>query len=113
MKKKMTIDVLAQITEERIQGVEKEMQKGFRSVNATMHSINKNMKDNFGLMFKVLDGLRDDVKQARAASSVEYAQLREKVEALEETEDQTEGEDIRLEQSGPNRGIPISPYISA
>ena len=60
-----------------MQGVEKEMREGFQSVN-------KNMKDNFGLMLEVMNGLRDDVKQARGASNVEYAGLREKVEALEE-----------------------------
>ena len=77
MAKKMTIEMLAQMTEERMQGVEKEMKEGFSSVN-------KNMKDNFGLMLEVMNGLRDDVKQARGASNVEYAGLREKVEALEE-----------------------------
>ena len=32
---------------------------------------------------EALNGLRDDVKQARAASNVAYGGLREKVEALE------------------------------
>ena len=72
-KKKITIDTLAQMNEERIQGVEKEVREGFQS-----------MKESFGLVLEVLNGLRDDVKQARGASNVEYAQLREKVAALEE-----------------------------
>jgi hypothetical protein len=42
------------------------------------------MKENFGLVLEVLNGLRDDVKQARSASRVEYVELREKVDALEE-----------------------------
>ena len=71
-KKKITIDALAQMTEERIQGVEKEVREGFGS-----------MKESFGLVLEILNGLRDDVKQARGASNVEYGGLREKVEALE------------------------------
>jgi hypothetical protein len=76
MAKNMTIDALAQLTEERMQEVEREVKEGFRSVN-----------ENFGLVLKVLDGLRDDVKQSRAASRVEYAELvelKEDAEALKE-----------------------------
>jgi hypothetical protein len=76
MKSTLTIDELAQITEERIQGVEKETREGFRSVNDSL-------KENFGLVLHSLDGLRDDVKQARGASNLEYALLRQKVESLE------------------------------
>jgi hypothetical protein len=59
--------------EERLQGVETEVSEGFGS-----------MKESFGLVLEVLNGLRDDVKQARGARSVEYAQRRENVEALAE-----------------------------
>ncbi len=41
------------------------------------------MQEGFGIVLDELRGLRDDVKQARAASRVEYAELR-KGDALEE-----------------------------
>jgi hypothetical protein len=42
------------------------------------------MKESFGLVLEVLNGLRDEVKQARSASRVAYAELRAKGDALEE-----------------------------
>ena len=72
MVKKMTIESLAQITEERIQGVENEVRAGFQA-----------MKENFGMVIEVMNGLRDDVKQSNMARKVEVAQLQAKDEELE------------------------------
>ena len=73
MQKKMTIDTLAQVTANE-----------FRVVGKRFDSVESTIKEGFGMMLDELRGLRDEVKQARGASSVEYTQLREKVEVLEE-----------------------------
>ena len=47
-KKNITIDALAQMTEERIQGVGKEVREGFQSMN-----------ESFGLVLEVLNESRE------------------------------------------------------
>ena len=69
----MPIDQLAEITAHE-----------FHTVGQRFDTLESTMKEGFGIVLDELRGLRDDVKQARAASNVDYAMLKEKIEALEE-----------------------------
>ena len=69
MARKMTIDTWAEITANELRTVGKS-------------AIEPTMKEGFEIMFDELRGLRDDLKQARAARGVEYAQWQAKDEAL-------------------------------
>ncbi len=80
MTKKITIETLAEITANEFRTVSKR----FDALEGKVDTLQSTMKEGFGIVLDELRGVRDDVKQARGASSVEYAQLREKVEALEE-----------------------------
>ena len=79
MAKKMTIEDLAVMIQRNMASKE-----DVQSIRTEVVGTNEVMKEGFKNVFLELDGLRDDVKQARGASRVEYAELREKVEALEE-----------------------------
>jgi hypothetical protein len=72
MAKKMTIEDLGAMIERNMASKE------------DVKVLTEKVQDGFTKVFVEIDGLRDDVKQARGASSIEYAGLREKVEALEE-----------------------------
>jgi septation ring formation regulator EzrA len=78
MAKKMTIEDLAEMIQRNM--ASKEDVRAIREEMATKEV----MQEGFEKVFAELDGLRDDVKQARGASRVEYAALKEEVEALQE-----------------------------
>jgi hypothetical protein len=73
MAKNMTIDTLAQMTANE-----------FRTVGKRLDTGESTMREGFAAVLEELQGLNDSVKQARGASNVESAGLREKIEALEE-----------------------------
>jgi hypothetical protein len=71
--KEMAIDRLAEITADE-----------FPTVGERFDSLQATMREGFGIVLDELRGLRDDVKQTRAGSTVDYAMLKGKIEALEE-----------------------------
>jgi septation ring formation regulator EzrA len=79
MAKKMTIEDLAAMIERNMASKE-----DVQTIKQDLNTLTEKVEDGFTKVFVELDGLRDDVRQARGASSIEYAGLREKVEALEE-----------------------------
>ncbi len=79
MAKTITIEDLAGMIQRNMASKE-----DVQTIRAEVATTTEVMQEGFAKVFGELDGLRDDVKQARAASRVEYAELREKVEALEE-----------------------------
>ena len=55
-----------------------ELEGKVKALEGKVDTLQSTTQEGFGIVLDELRGLRDDVKQARGASSVEYAQLREK-----------------------------------
>jgi hypothetical protein len=55
-----------------------ELEGKVKALEGKVDTLQSTTQEGFGIVLDERWGLRDDVKQARGASSVEYAQLREK-----------------------------------
>ena len=78
MAKKMTIEDLAEMMQRSMASKE-----DVQTVKEDVQAIRTDMNNGFTKVFLELDGLRDDVKQARGASNVGDAALWEKIKELE------------------------------